>query len=99
MISYLHIHSKKTVYYYWGNLNEYNFKDIDNSFKRCLHVETIYLDDLQYTYKKHIVNLFQNVLQIILELKYLPPIQLGRFYYNGGYLYHESKNNFLNNIY
>lgn len=58
-------------------------------------VESIYLNDEELKYRKNIIHNFKNVLCIIDELKYLPPTRLfGRFSFQGGYLYHEAKNNF-----
>jgi hypothetical protein len=92
---------RKVVYYYWSDIQVNNNKDSKNNFYRSLHIKTIYLDDNSLEYRNNIINKFKNVLCIIDELKYLPPTKIGRLFFKGGYLYHESKNNFeknLNNI-
>ena len=91
---------RKVVYYYWSDVITNNNKDVKRKKYRSLNVETVYLDDKSLKYRNKIINYFKKeVLCIIDELKYLPPTKIGSFYFNGGYLYHEAKNNFENKYY
>ena len=93
---------RKVVHYYLSDKiiinNNKNPKDSKKNCYRSLHIETIYLDDDSLAYRNNIIDNFKNVLCIIDELKYLPPTKIGRLYFKGGYLYHESKNRFENFI-
>lgn len=88
---------RKVVYYYWSDINVNNNKD--GKKYRSLNIETVYLDDNLLKYRNNIIEKYKNVLCILNELKYLPPIKIGRFLFKGGYLYHESKNKFEEKIY
>lgn len=82
---------RKIVYYYWSDLTmNTNY----NILYRYLVVNTIYLDDDLLQYRNNIINNFKKVLFLINELKYLPPSIIGRFSFQGGYLYHKSKKSF-----
>jgi hypothetical protein len=86
---------RKVVYYYWSDVMTNNNKDTKRKFYRALNVETVYLDDKSLKYRNNIINYFKKeVLCIIDELKYMPPVKIGKFYFNGGYLYHEAKHSF-----
>jgi hypothetical protein len=85
---------RKVVYYYLSDIIINNNKDAIKKKYRSLHIETIYLNDDLLEYRNNIIKKFKNVLSIIDELKYLPPTKIGRLYFQGGYLYHESKNRF-----
>ena len=98
MISHRYSNFRKIVYYYLSDILINNNKNAKKKFYRSLHVETIYLDDNLLEYKNNIINNFKNILSIIDELKYLPPMKIGKFSFQGGYLYHESKNNFEKNF-
>lgn len=89
---------RKVVYYYLSDITINNNKGAKRKYYRSLDIESIYLDDDLLEYRNNIINNFKNVLCIIDELKYLPPIKIGRLYFKGGYLYHESKNNFERNF-
>ena len=89
---------RKVVYYYWSDITVNNNKNAKKKFYRSLDVESIYLDDNSLEYRNNIINNFKNVLCIIDELKYLPPTKIGRLFFQGGYLYHESKKNFEENF-
>jgi hypothetical protein len=89
---------RKVVNYYLSEININNNKDTKKKFNRSLVIENIYLDDYLLEYRNNIINKFKNVLCIIDELKYLPPTKIGRLFFKGGYLYHESKNNFEKNF-
>lgn len=89
---------RKVVYYHWSDINVNNNKNAKRKFYRSLDIETIYLDDNLLEYRNNIINYFKNILYIIDELKYLPPTKIGKFPFQGGYLYHESKNNFEKNF-
>ncbi len=91
---------RKVVYYYWSDIKVNNNKDTKRKFYRSLNIETVYLDDKSLKYRNNIINYFKNeVLCIIDEIKYCPPTKIGRFYFNGGYLYHEAKKNFEKNLF
>ena len=85
---------RKVVYYYWSNIK------INNNTQqkyRTLIVKTDYLDDISLQYRTHRINQFKRVLSNIDDLKYLPPSKIGRLFFKGGDLYHESKNQFESN--
>jgi len=94
MCSNNHDNFRKVVYYYLSDIIINNNKDAIKKKYRSLHIETIYLDDNLLAYRNNIINKFKNVISIIDELKYLPPTKIGRLSFQGGYLYHESKNRF-----
>ena len=89
---------RKVVYYYWSDINVNDNKDSKKKYYRSLEIKNIYLNNDELQYRNNIINKFKNVLCIIDELKYLPPTKIGRLSFQGGYVYHESKNNFEENF-
>ena len=91
---------RKVVSYHWSDATINNNKDAKRKLYRSLNVETVYLDDNALKYRNNIIRYFtRNVLCMIDELKYLPPTQIGRFSFQGGYLYNDAKRNFENRLY
>ena len=85
---------RKVVYYYWSEITINNNKNAKEKEYRSLTVRTEYLDDISLEYKNNIIKNFGEVLCIIDELKYMPLTKIGRFNFQGGYLYNEAKNHF-----
>jgi hypothetical protein len=91
---------RKVIYYYWSDIMTNNNKGAKPKYYRSLIIENVYLDDNSLKYRNQIINYFQkNVLCLINELNYSPPIKIGRFHFQGGYFYHELKYNFENKLY
>jgi hypothetical protein len=86
---------RRVVYYYWSEITINNNKNAKEKEYRSLTVRIDYLDDESLEYRNNIIKNFREVLCWIDELKYMPPTKIGRFNFEGGYLFHEYNNDFV----